>query len=112
MVTSALVTNDAESIVGVVLLFEPVLAEVFPVPGKGLSVNVLKWLTNQFWSRRSQAMARYRCGMSKATRNDSEGAIGDYSKAIELAEAWPDIEAMVRFNRALAYFPWSVVTAE
>jgi hypothetical protein len=51
---------------------------------------------------RGRALWRYRRGMTKARRHDHQGAINDYSAAIEMPDAPPDVKAMAYYNRALA----------
>jgi tetratricopeptide (TPR) repeat protein len=41
--------------------------------------------------------------MAKANKRDYEGAIADYSAAIEMAKIPADVRAMAIYNRALAY---------
>jgi hypothetical protein len=41
--------------------------------------------------------------MAKAKAGDSEGAIADYSSAIEAPDSPDDVKAMALYNRALAY---------
>ena len=60
------------------------------------------WLMSCF-SRRGKALSLYRTGMAKAEKRDYEGAIADYSTAIELAKIPADVKAMALYNRALAY---------
>lgn len=55
------------------------------------------------FSVRGRAMALYKRGMDKAGRRDLEGAIADYSAAIELKGAPEDVIGMALLNRALAY---------
>ena len=56
------------------------------------------WLTSCF-SRRGKALSLYRTGMAKAEKRDYEGAIADYSAAIELAKIPADVKAMALYNR-------------
>jgi len=39
--------------------------------------------------------------MAKAKHHDRQGAIDDYSAAINLADTSPDVQAMALYNRAL-----------
>jgi len=54
-------------------------------------------------SHRGKAISMYRSGMAKANERDYEGAIADYSAAIEMAKIPADVRAMAIYNRALAY---------
>ena len=54
-------------------------------------------------SGRSKALTLYRRGMVKAKKHDHEGAIDNYSAAIEMSDALPDVQAMALYNRALVY---------
>ena len=59
---------------------------------------MMSWL-----SPRGKALALYRGGMAKASQRDYEGAIADYSAAIEAPQIPPDVKGMAIYNRALAY---------
>jgi len=52
-------------------------------------------------SGRNKALSRYKRGMAKAKHHDRQGAIDDYSAAINLADTSPDVQAMALYNRAL-----------
>jgi hypothetical protein len=54
-------------------------------------------------SSRSKALALYKRGMSKAKKHDQDGAVEDYSAAIDMPDAPPDVTAMAMYNRAIAY---------
>jgi tetratricopeptide (TPR) repeat protein len=60
------------------------------------------WIQS-FLSPRGKAISLYRSGMAKANERDYEGAIADYSAAIEMAKIPADVRAMAIYNRALAY---------
>ena len=60
------------------------------------------WLMSCF-SRRGKALSLYRTGMAKAEKRDYEGAIADYSTAIELAKIPADVKAMALYNRCARY---------
>ena len=60
------------------------------------------WIQS-FLSHRGKAISLYRSGMAKANERDYEGAIADYSAAIEMAKIPADVRAMAIYNRALAY---------
>ena len=65
-------------------------------------MGLASWLRNRF-SHRRKAISLYRRGMAKANRRDYNGAIADYSNAIESPHAPNDVKAMAIYNRALAY---------
>ena len=52
---------------------------------------------------RSKALALYKRGMEKAKKQNHQGAIDDYSAAIDLSEGPADVRAMAIYNRALVY---------
>ncbi len=52
-------------------------------------------------SSRNKALSLYKRGMAKAKHHDRQGAIDDYSSAINLADTSPDVQAMALYNRAL-----------
>ncbi len=54
-------------------------------------------------SSRTKALSRYKRGMAKAKHHDRQGAIDDYSAAINLADTSPDVQAMALYNRALVH---------
>ncbi len=54
-------------------------------------------------SQRGKALSLYQGGMAKANQRDYEGAIADYTAAIELPKIPADVRAMAIYNRALAY---------
>ena len=41
--------------------------------------------------------------MEKSTKHEHQGAIDDYTMAIEMPETPPDVKAMALYNRALVY---------
>ncbi len=49
------------------------------------------------------AMSLYKRGMAKAKKHDHEGAIDDYSAAIDMSDAPLDVKAMALYNRALVH---------
>ncbi len=49
------------------------------------------------------AMSIYKRGIAKAKKHDHEGAIDDYSAAIDMSDAPPDVKAMALYNRALVH---------
>ena len=61
-------------------------------------MSFARWLASCF-SRRGKALSLYRTGMAKAEKRDYEGAIADYSTAIELAKIPADVKAMALYNR-------------
>lgn len=54
-------------------------------------------------SSRDKAVALYKRGMSKAQKHDHNGAIEDYSAAIEMPDVPLDVKAMAQYNRSLVY---------
>lgn len=60
------------------------------------------WLAN-FFSHRGKAMRLYKRGMAKADRNDHQGAIEDYTIAIQMTDTPAALRQMVLYNRALVY---------
>ncbi len=69
---------------------------------KGTNVSFAAWLRGCL-SHRRKALSLYRRGMTKANKRDYEGAIADYSAAIEASRIPEDVKAMTIYNRALAY---------
>jgi hypothetical protein len=65
-------------------------------------MNFTTWLKG-FFSHRKQALSLYRSGMVKANNRDYDGAIADYSAAIQVGNIPKDVKAMAIYNRALAY---------
>ena len=65
-------------------------------------MSLTTWIQS-FLSHRGKAISLYRSGMAKANERDYEGAIADYSAAIEMAKIPADVRAMAIYNRALAY---------
>lgn len=65
-------------------------------------MNVFHWLTGHF-SKRGRALLLYKRGMRKARNHDHKGAIDDYSTAIDMPNASPDVKAMGQYNRALVH---------
>ena len=54
-------------------------------------------------SSRNKAVALYKRGMSKAKKHDHDGAIEDYSAAIDMPDTPLDLKAMAQYNRSLVY---------
>ena len=65
-------------------------------------MNFFSWLTGHF-SNRGRALFLCKRGMRKARNHDHEGAIDDYSTAIDMPNASPDLMAMAQYNRALVH---------
>ena len=59
---------------------------------------VKSWLTHC-----GKALSLYRAGMVKANKRDYDGAIADYSAAIQAPDIPTDVKGMAIYNRALAY---------
>jgi hypothetical protein len=58
-------------------------------------MNVVGWLKNRFTARR-KALWNYRRGMARAKRRDHDGALANYTAAIELAGVPAEVKAMAR----------------
>ena len=65
-------------------------------------MNVFTWLTGYF-SNRGRALSLYKRGMRKARNHDHEGAINDYTTAVDMPNASLDVKTMAQFNRALVH---------
>jgi tetratricopeptide (TPR) repeat protein len=65
-------------------------------------MNVFQLLTGRF-SNRGKAMSLYKRGMLKSKAHEHQGAIEDYTSAIGMQHAPPDVRAMALYNRALVY---------
>ena len=65
-------------------------------------MSLVEWLKSLL-SKRDKALFLYKRGMAKATNGDHEGAIQDYTAAVEIKGIQPKVEAMARYNRALAH---------
>ena len=48
-------------------------------------------------------MSLYKRGMARAKKHDHQGAIGDYTAAIEMPDTPADLKAMALYNRATVY---------
>ena len=66
-----------------------------------MNINIVKWFKTKL-SVRGRALLLYERGMVKAKKQDQQGAIVDYSSAIDLPNAPTDIISMALFNRGLA----------
>jgi hypothetical protein len=65
-------------------------------------MNILSWLQSSF-SVRHKALKNYQRGMARAKRRDHEGALANYTAAIDLTNVPDDVKAMALYNRALVY---------
>ena len=65
-------------------------------------MNIFRWVKSLF-TRRGKALSLYRRGMGLAKEHDHEGAIAEYTSAIELENVPDDVKAMALFNRGVAY---------
>ncbi|MDA1053877.1 MAG: hypothetical protein O3C40_25795 [Planctomycetota bacterium] len=65
-------------------------------------MNVLRWLTGRF-SNRDKALSFYKRGMAKSKKHEHQGAIDDYTTAVDMQDAPSDVKAMALYNRALVY---------
>lgn len=65
-------------------------------------MNLLGWIKGNFSVRR-KALWIYRRGMARAKKHNREGALVDYTSAIEMPNVPADVKAMALYNRALVY---------
>ena len=65
-------------------------------------MNFLSWLQS-FFSVRHKALWNYRRGMARANKHDYQGALANYTAAIEAVGIPGTMKAMVLYNRALVY---------
>ena len=65
-------------------------------------MSFFSWLREKF-SVRGKAIGIYRRGLNKAKMRDSNGAIFEYSKVIDMLNAPLDVISMALFNRGLVY---------
>jgi hypothetical protein len=65
-------------------------------------VNFISWLCGRVWPRRTP-FSIYHRGIKKADRRDHQGAIDDYTTAIEMPDTPEYMIAMALYNRALAH---------
>jgi hypothetical protein len=73
-----------------------------PSSRRSADMSLTDWMKS-FLSHRGKAISLYRSGIVKATKHDYEGAIADYSAAIEEPKIPADVKAMALYNRALSY---------
>jgi hypothetical protein len=71
-------------------------------------MNLFKWLTRR-WSIRGVGLSFYKRGMTRAKNHDQQGAMDDYTSAIDLHDAPAEVRAMARYNRALLYAAAKVI---
>lgn len=65
-------------------------------------MNLLSWLQSSF-SVRHKALWNYKRGMARAKRRDHEGALANYTAAIDSTDVPDGVKAMALYNRALVY---------
>ena len=65
-------------------------------------MNVFQRIKSLF-TRRGKALSNYRRGMGLAKEHNHQGAIEEYTAAIELEDVPGDVKAMALFNRGLAH---------
>lgn len=65
-------------------------------------MNLLSWLQSIF-SARHKAIWNYKHGMTLAKKRDHDGALANYTAAIESTDVPNDVKAMALYNRALVY---------
>lgn len=59
------------------------------------------WLKNVFGGKKTTALDHYKSGIVKAEKRDHDGAIEDYSMAIDHPAADDSLKSMALYNRAL-----------
>lgn len=65
-------------------------------------MKLIEWVFHRF-SKRNNAETFYRRGMAKAKKHNHQGAIEDYTKALELPDISAELNAMILYNRGLVY---------
>ena len=63
---------------------------------------VFNWLTGHF-SDRGKALSLYRRGMARAKKHNHQGAINDYTAAIDMPDIPASMKAMALYNRAVMH---------
>jgi len=65
-------------------------------------MNVFTWLSGRF-SKRGKAMWLFERGAVRAKKHDHQGAVDDYTTALDMPETPSDVKCMALYNRALAH---------
>jgi hypothetical protein len=65
-------------------------------------MNFVSWFSNDFFIRR-KTLQLYRRGIARAKKHDREGALANYTTAIEFPAVPADVKAMALYNRALVH---------
>ena len=65
-------------------------------------MNVFHWIKSLF-TRRGKALSLYRRGIELAKKHDHQGAVAEYTAAIEFEDVPGDVKAMALFNRGLVH---------
>ncbi|RCS48222.1 hypothetical protein DTL42_13530 [Bremerella cremea] len=65
-------------------------------------MSAFRWIASYF-AKGDKATSLYKRGMLKAKKHDHQGAIDDYSLALEVPGLSPEMMAMIRYNRGLVY---------
>jgi hypothetical protein len=65
-------------------------------------MNFFKWLTS-CQSVRGKVLSRYRKGLARTNDSDRQGAMTEFTAAIEMPDAPMDVKAMALYNRALLF---------
>ncbi|PQO46820.1 hypothetical protein [Blastopirellula marina] len=65
-------------------------------------MNAIAWITNCF-SKTDRATALYKRGMAKAKKRDHQGAIADYSAALDAPDGPTSLKGMILYNRGIVY---------
>lgn len=63
-------------------------------------MRLINWFRGRL-TNRGKAISRYQRGITKAKKHDQQGAIDDYTDAIDMPYAPSDVIAMAMLNRAL-----------
>jgi hypothetical protein len=65
-------------------------------------MSILKWLSSRH-SIRGMVLSHYKRGLARTKMHDVEGALNEFTLAIETADAPVDVKAMALYNRALLF---------
>ncbi len=65
-------------------------------------MGISDWLKSTF-GKKETALSYYKSGIAKAEKRDNQGAVDDYTSAIEFPNANDKEKAMSLYNRALVY---------
>lgn len=65
-------------------------------------VSLFDWFADCFTTG-GKAMSLYKRGIRNAKRRNHQGAIDDYTMAIDMPQAPPNVRAMAQYDRGLVY---------